>query len=75
MKSVMDGTVDTVQDRCTNAMNHPQLIELLKEIEDSGFNEFNVIYQCSLFELWKRFTKIYCTGKSNFLKQNKYFFV
>lgn len=37
MKSIMDGTVNSVQDRCTTAVNHLQLIELLKEIEDSGF--------------------------------------
>lgn len=41
MKSVMDVIVKIVHYRCANAMNHPQYLELLKEIENNGFNEFN----------------------------------
>ena len=53
------------------AMNHPQCSELLKKIEDNGFNVFNAVCQYSLFEMWENFTKIYYASKYNFFLETK----
>lgn len=49
----------------------PSLQNCWKKKEDNGFNVFNAVYQYSLVESWKDFTKIYYASQSNFFLEAK----
>lgn len=49
---------------CTNAMNHHQFMELLKETEDDEFND-DVFSASVHWKSWKNLTKVHCTVNSN----------